>query len=74
MSLVLSPQELIDLTGYRQKKRQADWLRRHKFSFKLARDGGPRVDRAHYLGRMGGGERTAPAVGPNWNAMKEPTS
>jgi hypothetical protein len=78
MSLLLLPDELVALTGYRQKSKQAAWLKSNKMQFKLGRDGRPRVDRVHYQARMGGAPRIVvdgpnwAALGPNWVAL-EPT-
>jgi hypothetical protein len=54
MSLFLTAEELHDLTGYRKPGRQIDWLRSQGFTFRIASDGYPRVDRSHYLRLMGG--------------------
>lgn len=52
--LVLSAQEISDLTGYHKPGRQIAWLRAEGFTFRIAADGYPRVDRSHYLRLMGG--------------------
>jgi hypothetical protein len=54
MSLFLTAEELRDLTGYQKPGRQIDWLRAQGFTFRIAADGHPRVDRSHYLKLMGG--------------------
>jgi hypothetical protein len=70
MPIVLTREELIDLTGYRQKSKQAAWLKRNKFVFRFARDMTPRVDRSHYLNRMGGDIPQKPLTTPNWAALE----
>jgi hypothetical protein len=70
MPIVLTREELIDLTGYRQKSKQAAWLKRNKFEFRLARNMSPRVDRTHYLSRMGGKPPKDSTTEPNWAAME----
>jgi hypothetical protein len=54
MSLFLNAQELHELTGYKKPGRQIGWLRAQGFTFRVAADGHPRVDRSHYLKLMGG--------------------
>jgi hypothetical protein len=54
MSLFLNTEELRDLTGYQKPGRQIAWLRGQGFTFRIAADGHPRVDRSHYLKLMGG--------------------
>lgn len=51
---LLSDDELRDLTGYSKPKYQIIWLRAQGFTFRIAADGHPRVDRSHYLQMMGG--------------------
>lgn len=48
MSLFLTEVELIDLTGRKQGASMGKWLAREGFTFKMAADGLPRVDREHY--------------------------
>ena len=45
--LTLTAQELVDLTGYKQRARQIKWLSQNKFTFRVARGGRPVVDCAH---------------------------
>lgn len=54
MSLILSADELHELTGYQKPCKQIAWLRGEGFIFRIAADGHPRVDRSHYLKVMGG--------------------
>jgi hypothetical protein len=64
-ALLLTSTELHDLTGYTRPSRQIAWLHDEGFTFRVAADGHPRVDRAHYLKMMGAVDiaarrRTAP--------------
>jgi hypothetical protein len=52
--LFLTTDELVELTGYQKPKKQAAWLKSEGFTHRIAADGHPRVDRAHYLKLMGG--------------------
>lgn len=52
--LFLTAGELRELTGYSKPKYQIAWLRAQGFTFRIAADGHPRVDRSHYLKMMGG--------------------
>lgn len=54
ISLFLTAEELRGLTGYQKPGRQTAWLRAQGFTFRIAADGYPRVDRSHYLKLMGG--------------------
>ncbi|MBK1683438.1 DUF4224 domain-containing protein [Rhodoferax fermentans] len=68
MTLVLSPEELVSLTGYKQPARQAKWLKTNGFKFIMNRFKQPKVDRAHYHAKMGLGKIKEPE--PNWTAKQ----
>ena len=57
--MFLSDAELRDLTDYARPSKQIEWLRREGFTFKVGRDGHPKVDRQHYLSVMGASNRMA---------------
>lgn len=66
---LLTNNDLRALTGYVRPSSQIAWLRANGFVFRVAADGHPRVDRAHYERVMGAssGEartRTAPNLTP----------
>jgi hypothetical protein len=68
--LTLSPDELLDLTGYRAPSKQCAWLAAHGFLFERRRNGTPAVLRSHVERRMGGaGATAAGAAEPNWSAL-----
>ncbi len=69
--LTLTPEELLELTGYKRGAEQARWLKDNGFKFKLDRLGKPRVDRTHYDQKMGSKPATGEAIGgsPNWSAL-----
>lgn len=69
LPLVLTPEELVELTGYKKIADQILWLKANKFTFLLGRASTPRVDRTHYLIRMGGKPRPASHDEPNWAAL-----
>ncbi len=48
----LNKAEMIELTGYRQAKRQVTWLRDRRWLHVEGGDGHPRVSRAYYNQRM----------------------
>jgi hypothetical protein len=54
MSITLTTNELTELTGYLQPKKQNEWLQHQGFIFRVAADGRARVDRSHYLKQMDG--------------------
>lgn len=51
--MLLTADDLRDLTGFTRPSKQIEWLQREGFTFRVAADGHPRVDRAHYLKLMG---------------------
>ncbi len=74
LPLVLTKDELFELTGYKSIADQIIWLRENRFTFMLGRGAVPRVDRTHYLIRMGGIPPPTPRVEPNWDALKASSS
>jgi hypothetical protein len=50
--LFVSPRELVDLTGYKQKKLQCEWLVDHGWKHEVDRLGFPKVLRAELERRM----------------------
>jgi len=70
MMLFLDTEELHALTGYQKPGRQINWLRTQGFTFRIAADGHPRVDRSHYLKLMGGtGESQHKKTEPNFGCL-----
>lgn len=71
MSLTLTAAELRELTGYSRASKQAGWLKANGFKFRVSRLGHPRVDRAHYLAKMGGSPAASVSeqTTPNWAAL-----
>jgi hypothetical protein len=51
--LFLTPEELTDLTGFKQPKGHVRWLERNRWRFVLTRSDLPRVARDYFLDRMG---------------------
>lgn len=51
--MVLTDSDLLSLTDYARPSKQIEWLRREGFTFKVGRDGHPKVDRDHYQKMMG---------------------
>lgn len=62
MSIVLSPEELELLTGYKYPSKQAAWLKKNGFKFRLNRFNHPVVDRTHYTAKMGLGASREPTT------------
>lgn len=75
MSLFLTAEELRYLTGYQKPGRQTAWLRTQGFTFRIAADGHPRVDRSHYLKLMDGTADTMQRkkTEPNFGCLLNPT-
>ncbi len=76
MSITLTQHELIQLTGYLQPGKQNEWLRLQGFTFRIAADGRPRVDRSHYLKQMGGitPESSHAKTQPNFSSLEKASS
>jgi hypothetical protein len=72
-SLLLTQDELVELTGYKVPKFQVQWLKERGWRFELNRLGRPRVDREYYRQQMGvqGASPEPPEAQPNWAAMDE---
>lgn len=69
MSLCLTEDDLIELTGFRQGSAMAKWLAENGFTFKRGSDGLPRVDRDHYRDIMSARRPKAPR-GPRLHGLK----
>ena len=73
ISLCLSKAELTELTGFQYPIRQIKWLREQGFTFRIAADGHPKVDRNHYAKLMGGSSSNhiKNLTIPNFSMMEE---
>lgn len=68
--LTLTPDELLDLTGYQRSCDQRRWLTARGFVFEVRRNGSPAVLRSHVEQRMGGhGSAVAGTAEPDWSAL-----
>jgi hypothetical protein len=52
--MLLTPDELRDLTGYRRPHDQCAWLRARGWTFAVGADKRPKVSRAHAEAQLGG--------------------
>ena len=71
-TLFLTPDELVELTGYRRKSAQIAWLSTHGWRFAVSAGGYPRVARA-YLERRMVARSPGPAVesaAPDFGALR----
>lgn len=50
----LTIQELSELTGYRRRSGQCEWLDDNGYPYELDKDGKPKVLKSVVLGRIGG--------------------
>lgn len=68
--LLLTRDELVALTGYRQRTRQAQWLREQlRLRPPLRADGSPVVSRAQVEAALGGKAAGKATAGPNWSKI-----
>jgi hypothetical protein len=69
--MLLTASELSELTGFIRPGKQIEWLQREGFTFRIAADGHPRVDRAHYLKMMGAVDLAAKRrTGPDFSTLR----
>jgi hypothetical protein len=69
-SAYLDEAELAELTGYRRRSKQVDWLRANAWIFALTSDNRPRVLRSYRDYRLSGiGAEPAPVALPNFEAI-----
>jgi hypothetical protein len=55
--VLLTPEELRQLTGFARRSRQIEWLRSRAWTFEISGTGHPKVDRAEYERHMIGGTK-----------------
>lgn len=70
--MFLTPDEVADLTGYRQPAKQVEHLRRQRIPFHLNRAGHPKVARAILEGRAAAPAKPA-TWSPSWAANQPAT-
>lgn len=69
--MLLTAADLSELTGFIRPSKQIEWLQREGFTFRIAADGHPRVDRAHYLKMMGATDIAAKRrTGPDFSTLR----
>ena len=68
LDMLLTHDEIIDLTGYRQPKKQCEFLLKHGILYLPGRDARPRVSRAAVESLLGSRGRR---LGPNVNALRD---
>lgn len=74
MTLCLSRDELIDLSGYKRRSKVASWLTERGYKFEIAADGWPRVLRAaieQQLMPKGAARKAHSRTEPNWAVLDE---
>ena len=69
-NLTLTPEELLELTGFSRKSKQAQWLKSNGIKYRLNAQLQPRVDRTHYLVKMGAAQGAKEMSGPSWGAIE----
>jgi hypothetical protein len=73
MNLLLTREELEELTGTRQPKRMTAWLTERGWVHDAGngRSGTPKVDRTYYLARMSGTAHRPVRIGPRLDFMQQ---
>lgn len=69
MNLLLSDDELRDLTGYKRAADQCRWLEARKWKFELSVSGKPRLSRAYVESRLSDNAVTPKAWEPDFSAL-----
>jgi hypothetical protein len=65
--ILLTAEELCELTGSRRAVHQVEWLDAHGWKYVLSRKGEPRVARAFFVYALGSPEeKHDPRSEPNW--------
>jgi hypothetical protein len=67
--MLITDDELVDLTGYKSAKSQVEWLRARSWIFELNRLNRPKVDREYYRRKMGIQDAVISTAQPNWAAL-----
>ena len=70
MTLFLTDQELVELTGYRHVSKQVAHLKAQRIPFHTNRAGHPRVARAVFEGGKVAAPKTTPSWSPAWAASQ----
>ena len=67
-TILLTDDELAELTGARRARQQIEWLDRHGWRYALSRVGKPKVAREFFLRALGAstGSEVTSASSPNW--------
>jgi hypothetical protein len=68
---MLSPQELIELTGYTRNADQRKWLTMRGWIFVEARNGRPVVSRAYFDSKMGAVSSSRNEPAPNFSKIRK---
>jgi hypothetical protein len=72
VTLLLTREEILCLTGYKMPARQLKWLEAQGFVYRVGADGHPRVDRTHYERMMGSvRQRTSNVTVPNFSSLRK---
>jgi hypothetical protein len=66
--LNLTPEEVEDLTDFKQPARQIKYLVQHGWTFEVGASGKPKISRSYYDQRMGG-KREKPRKGPRLEGL-----
>lgn len=72
-SLLLAPEALATITGYKAPRKQAQWLKQHRWTFVLNRAGHPVVATDYalqQLGVAGSGQAVEAGPQPNFGAIR----
>jgi len=69
VSLFLTHEEIVELTGSPQRPRQCEWLRANGYIFDIGLDGRPKLARAAVLARQVPGYTANDDDQPNFDAL-----
>ena len=64
--MLLTPQELFDLTDYQVPAKQIKWLQAHGWQFEVGASGRPKVSRSYFEQKMGA---TSTTIEPDFSFL-----
>lgn len=69
--LLLSINEMREVSGYKVRPGQIKWFQKNGFSYTIARDGHPRILREHFKEVMGLKNHRRRSREPNFDAIRD---
>lgn len=68
--MFLTKTELTDLTSYKLKKKQVQWLRSRGYRHEISADGSPKVLKDYIIASLGGGKNHITTAEPDFSCIQ----